>query len=124
MLELADLTKCSPQSSVAETLGDTPHEWVLGEGDGRERWPDVRAGGLVSLLAQWALTSVSIFDGGCGRLQKTNSFVIRSFTTLGNTQNAWPSSQAPAWSLKAKSRYVIYLSKAAIGQEMTIKHTF
>lgn len=124
MLELADLTICSPRSSAAETLGGTPHEWVPGEGDIKEWRPDRRAGGLLSLLVQLVPTSVSIFDVGCGRLQITNCSVIRSLAALGNTQNAGPSSQAPARSPKAKSKYVIYLSKAAIGQEMTIKHTF
>lgn len=43
---------------------------------------------------------------------------------LGNSKNTWPSRQTPAPGLKAKPRYVIYLFKAAIGQETTIKHTF
>ena len=41
-----------------------------------------------------------------------------------NIKNTWPSRQTPALGLKAQSRYVIYLFKAAIGQETTIKHTF
>lgn len=43
---------------------------------------------------------------------------------LGNIKNTWLFRQTPALGPKAKSRYVIYLFKAAIGQETTIKHTF
>lgn len=85
---------------------------------------DGRAGGLPSLLVQLVPTSVFVFDGGCGGLQKTNSFATHSSSVLGNPQIAWPARRAPAQSPRAKPRYVIYLSKAAIGQEMTIKHTF
>lgn len=63
---------------------------MLCGGDSRQWGADERAGGLPSLLVQLVPTSVSVFDGGCGGLQKTNGFATHSSSVLGNLRAPGP----------------------------------